>query len=204
MAMSKMPLFRLELRGIREAFPAVVANDGVDLAVAPGSIHAVLGENGAGKSTMMKIVYGVVRADAGIILWNGAPAGIASPSDARTLGIGMVFQHIRVVPRAQRCREHCTHVEGGKRPVDACDSGAGGFRALWYPHRSPRDCAHASVGERQRVEVVRNLLQEPKLLIMDEPTSVLTPLAARELFRMLRQLARRGRAFSTSPTSSTK
>src|SRR5207237_5618661 len=84
---------RLQLLGITKAYPSVVANDGVDLRVMPGEIHAVLGENGAGKSTLMKMIYGVVRPDAGEIMWEGRQVRIASPLDARRLGIGMVFQH---------------------------------------------------------------------------------------------------------------
>src|SRR5262245_4500563 len=84
---------RLELKGIRKAYPSVVANDGIDLAVKAGSIHAVLGENGAGKSTLMKIIYGVVRPDKGEVRWEGEPVTITSPAHARQLGIGMVFQH---------------------------------------------------------------------------------------------------------------
>ena len=190
--MSDSPSMRLELRGIRKAFPTVIANDGVDLAVAPGSIHAVLGENGAGKSTLMKIVYGVVRADAGIILWDGSPVSIASPSDARALGIGMVFQHFSLFPALSVAENIALTLRGGR------DLAAIGARALdvsrhyGIPVDPARTVHTLSVGERQRVEVVRNLLQEPKLLIMDEPTSVLTPVAVRELFRMLRQLATEG------------
>ena len=190
--MTNAPSIRLELRGIRKAFPTVVANDGVDMAVAPGSIHAVLGENGAGKSTLMKIVYGVVRADAGTILWDGAPVSITSPSDARALGIGMVFQHFSLFPALSVAENIALTLKEGR------DLSALGARALEVSRHygipiDPARTVHTlSVGERQRVEVVRNLLQEPKLLIMDEPTSVLTPLAVRELFRMLRQLAAQG------------
>ena len=190
--MSGSPSMRLELRGIRKAFPTVVANDGVDLAVAPGSIHAVLGENGAGKSTLMKIVYGVVRADAGTILWDGAPVAIASPSDARALGIGMVFQHFSLFPALSVAENIALALRGGR------DLRALAARALEVSRHygipvDPARMVHTlSVGERQRVEVVRNLLQEPKLLIMDEPTSVLAPAAVRELFRMLRRLAAEG------------
>ena len=84
---------RLELRAIRKAYPAVVANDGIDLRVAPGEIHAVVGENGAGKSTLMKIIYGMVKPDSGDMLWNGREVTVATPADAQKLGIGMVFQH---------------------------------------------------------------------------------------------------------------
>src|SRR6188768_2368895 len=84
---------RLELRGIRKVYPSVVANDGIDLAVAPGEIHAVLGENGAGKSTLMKIIYGVTKPTEGTMLWEGKPVVVDNPAHARSLGIGMVFQH---------------------------------------------------------------------------------------------------------------
>ena len=89
---------RLELRGIRKAYPAVVANDRIDLCVRPGEIHAVVGENGAGKSTLMKIIYGMVRPDSGELLWDGREVSIASPADAQKLGIGMVFQHFAPIP----------------------------------------------------------------------------------------------------------
>ena len=90
---SGAPAARISLRAIRKAWPTVLANDDVGLEVAPGEIHAVLGENGAGKSTLVKIIYGVIQADSGEIQWEGRPVRIASPADARALGIGMVFQH---------------------------------------------------------------------------------------------------------------
>ena len=188
------PTIRLQLEGIRKAFPTVVANDGIDLAVAPGSIHALLGENGAGKSTLMKIVYGVVRADAGRIIWEGVPTRIRSPSDARALGIGMVFQHFSLFP-ALTVAENIALTLPGARDLSSLAERA---REVSRRHGIPIDPMRAvhtlSVGERQRVEIVRNLMQEAKLLIMDEPTSVLTPVAVRELFRMLRQLASEGRS----------
>ena len=188
------PPIRLELQGIRKAFPAVVANDGIDLCVAPGSIHALLGENGAGKSTLMKIVYGVIRADAGRMLWEGAPADIASPADARALGIGMVFQHFSLFP-ALSVAENIALALPAVRDLAALSAQAREVSTRYGIPIDPARAVHSlSVGERQRVEVVRNLLQEPRLLIMDEPTSVLTPLAVRELFRMLRQLADEGRS----------
>ncbi len=185
---------RLELEGIRKAFPSVVANDGIDLSVARDSIHALLGENGAGKSTLMKIVYGVVRADSGRIRWNGEPVDIRSPSDARALGIGMVFQHFSLFP-ALSVAENIALASPGARDLDALSERARGISTRYGIPIDPERAVHTlSVGERQRVEVVRNLLQEPELLIMDEPTSVLTPLAIRELFRMLRQLAAEGKS----------
>ena len=189
------PPIRLELEGIRKAFPSVVANDGIDLSVAPGSIHALLGENGAGKSTLMKIVYGVIQADAGRILWEGAPADIASPSDARALGIGMVFQHFSLFPALSVAENIALALPATSGTSARFRRGPAKSRNRYGIPIDPARTVHSlSVGERQRVEVVRNLLQEPRLLIMDEPTSVLTPLAVRELFRMLRQLADEGRS----------
>jgi len=185
---------RLALRGIRKEYPAVVANDGIDLDVAPGEIHAVLGENGAGKSTLMKIVYGLVRPDAGTIRWEGTPVVIGSPARARKLGIGMVMQHFSLF-------ETLTVVEN---VALALDSGRGGrrlarrIREVSQRYGLPLDPARhvhgMSVGERQRVEIVRCLLQDPRLIILDEPTSVLTPQAVERLFETLRMLAAEGRS----------
>lgn len=183
---------RLELRGITKSYPSVVANDHVSLRVMPGEIHAVLGENGAGKSTLMKIVYGVVRADEGEILWNGRPVHIPDPAAARRLGIGMVFQHFSLF-------ETLTVAENVALAVDEpFDLDALSARILAVSERyglplDPQRLVHSlSVGERQRVEIVRCLLQEPELLIMDEPTSVLAPAAVESLFATLRRLAAEG------------
>ena len=183
---------RLELRGIRKVYPAVVANDGIDLAVLPGEIHAVLGENGAGKSTLMKIIYGVTRPTAGEMFWEGRAVTPENPAHARTLGIGMVFQHFSLF-------ETLTVVENVALALPgAPDLGYLARRIEKVSEKyglpvDPRRLVHAlSVGERQRVEIIRCLLQNPKLLIMDEPTSVLTPQAVRKLFETLRQLAAEG------------
>ena len=181
---------RLELRGITKRYPGgVLANDDVGFAVMPGEIHALLGENGAGKSTLVKIIYGVLQADAGTIRWNGRAVTIASPKEARALGIGMVFQHFSLF-------EAMSVLENIALGVDH----AGDLRALaarivevseaYGLPLDPRRHVHTlSVGERQRIEIVRCLLQNPKLLIMDEPTSVLTPQEVERLFATLRQLA---------------
>lgn len=183
---------RLQLKGIRKVYPGVVANDGIDLAVAPGEIHAVLGENGAGKSTLMKIIYGVTEATAGEIHWEGQPVTVTNPAHARELGIGMVFQHFSLF-------ETLTVVQNVALALaDKPDLGELARRIEEVSQRyglpvDPRRHVHAlSVGERQRVEIVRCLLQRPKLLIMDEPTSVLTPQAVKTLFETLRQLAAEG------------
>ena len=183
---------RLDLRGIRKVYPAVIANDGIDLAVYPGEIHAVLGENGAGKSTLMKIIYGVTRRTEGEMYWEGEPVEPENPAHARSLGIGMVFQHfalfetLTVVENVALALPGRPDLRELARRIEAV-SGRYGLPV------DPRRLVHAlSVGERQRVEIIRCLLQNPKLLIMDEPTSVLTPQAVRKLFETLRKIAAEG------------
>jgi len=183
---------RLELRGIRKAYPSVVANDDVDLTVYPGDIHAVVGENGAGKSTLMKIVYGVTRPDAGEIRWEGRPVQINRPAEARKLGIGMVFQHFSVFETLTVAQNIALGMEGRYR-LEALSEEIASVSGRYGLPLDPRRLVHSlSVGERQRVEIVRCLLQAPRLLIMDEPTSVLTPQAVQKLFETLRRLAGEG------------
>jgi len=184
--------YLLELRGITKIYPSVVANENVDLAVAPGEIHAVLGENGAGKSTLMKIIYGVVKPDAGEMVWRGNPITVANPAHARSIGIGMVFQHFSLF-------ETLTVVENvalalpGKPDLGDLARRIDKVSNVYGLPVDPRRLVHSlSVGERQRVEIIRCLLQNPKLLIMDEPTSVLTPQAVRKLFETLRKLSEEG------------
>ena len=183
---------RLALRGITKRYPAVLANDDVNLEVRPREIHALLGENGAGKSTLMKIVYGVTKPDAGTISWEGRPVHIGSPAEARRLGIGMVFQHFSLF-------ETLTVAENISLALDertAAEKLGSRIREVSENYGLPVDpnrLVHSmSVGERQRVEIVRCLLQNPKLLIMDEPTSVLTPQAVLKLFETLRRLSEEG------------
>ena len=185
---------RLELRGIRKVYPTVVANDGVDLAVEPGEIHAVLGENGAGKSTLMKIIFGIVKPDAGDIIWDGQRVEIASPNIARQQGIAMVFQHfslfetLTVAENVALAMPRDTNISVLSRKIVSLSERYG------LPV-DPRRLVHSlSIGERQRVEIIRCLLQNPQLLIMDEPTSVLTPQAVQKLFETLRRLADEGRS----------
>jgi len=187
------PAARLALRGITKAYPTVVANDGIDLDVAAGEIHAVLGENGAGKSTLMKIIYGLVEPDAGEIFWEGRPVEIDNPASARKLGIGMVFQHFSLF-------ETLTVADNIALALSPRDAGRRGLRRrirevskrYGLPLDPARRVHTMSVGERQRVEIVRCLLQDPRLLILDEPTSVLTPQAVDALFDTLRHLAAEG------------
>ncbi|NQU70612.1 MAG: ABC transporter ATP-binding protein [Rhodospirillales bacterium] len=180
---------RLELRGICKSFPGTLANDHVSLSLMPGEIHALLGENGAGKSTLVKIVYGVLRADEGEILWQGEPIQIASPAQARRLGIGMVFQHFSLFDSLTVAENIALGIDE-KVPMGELTGRIGAVSAHYGLALNPGRHVHTlSVGERQRVEIVRCLLQDPRLLIMDEPTSVLTPQEAEKLFETLRRLA---------------
>jgi ABC-type uncharacterized transport system ATPase subunit len=186
---------RLQLLGISKSYPSVVANAGVDLTVMPGEIHAVLGENGAGKSTLMKMIYGVTKPDAGEIMWEGRQVRIPSPSAARRLGIGMVFQHFALFETLTVAENIALALDSDTTRITPAQL-APRIRAVSGQYGLPLDPdkrVHSmSVGERQRVEIVRCLLQSPRLLIMDEPTSVLTPDAVQKLFVSLRQLAAEG------------
>jgi general nucleoside transport system ATP-binding protein len=191
-ALSGAPVPRLELRGIIKAFPGCLANDAIDLTVMPGEIHALLGENGAGKSTLVKIIYGVLEADRGELLWEGAPAMIANPAAARALGIFMVFQHFTLFESLTVAENIALGASGG-REAAALTARLVEVSERYGLSLDPRRHIHdLSVGERQRVEIVRCLLQSPRLLVMDEPTSVLTPQEAHRLFETLRQLAADG------------
>jgi general nucleoside transport system ATP-binding protein len=185
-------LARLALRGITKRYPTVLANDGIDLCVRSGEIHAVMGENGAGKSTLMKIVYGVTRPDSGHIEWEGRPVVIDNPAAARRLGIGMVFQHFALFETLSVAENIALAVDESVAPAALAPRIREVAERYGLPVDPQRLVHSMSVGERQRVEIVRCLLQSPKLLIMDEPTSVLTPQAVEQLFATLRRLADEG------------
>ncbi len=176
----------LSLRGISKSYGRIHANQHIDLDVAPRSIHAILGENGAGKSTLMKLIYGVERPDEGTIAWNGQPLSLASPAEARRAGIGMVFQHFSLF-ESLTVVENIRLIVSGRRGELAQR-----IRTLGNEFGLEVDpLAHVhelSVGERQRVEIIRCLMTDPKLLILDEPTSVLPPQAVGKLFETLRRL----------------
>ena len=183
---------RLELRAVSKRYADLVANDSISLCIQPGETHAVLGENGAGKSTLMKIIYGAIQADAGEILWHGEKVELPTPAAARRLGIGMVYQHFSLFESISVVENIALAVPGPfDLPALAARISDLGER-YGLPVEPHRLLHHLSVGERQRVEILRCLLQDPKLLILDEPTSVLTPQAARRLFEMLRRLAAGG------------
>ena len=184
--------FLLELDKITKAYPGVVANDEIDLKLMPGEIHALLGENGAGKSTLVKIIYGIVQADSGTIKIDGDIVQMDKPATARAKGVAMVFQHFSLF-------ESLTVVENialGLESQQNLNSLAEEVRRVSAEYGLPldpeREVGSLSVGERQRIEIVRCLLQKPRLLIMDEPTSVLTPQEVSRLFKTLRQLASEG------------
>jgi len=183
---------RLVIKGIRKVYPSVIANDGIDLTVMPGEIHAVLGENGAGKSTLMKVICGVIRPDEGEITWEGQKVSVSNPTQARELGIGMVFQHFSLFETLTVVQNVALALPG-KFDLASLARRIEEVSERYGLPVDPRRLVHAlSVGERQRVEIIRCLLQNPRLLILDEPTSVLTPQAVRKLFETLRQLAAEG------------
>jgi len=185
-------LLRLELINISKQYPAVKANDSVSLRVQPGEIHAVLGENGAGKSTLMKIIYGTVKPDAGEVLWNGQAVNIRNPLDARALGISMVFQHFSLFDTLTAAENVWLGLDKSLSLHEVTQRITRVARTYGLDVDPLRPVHTLSVGERQRVEIVRALMTNPKLLILDEPTSVLTPQAVDTLFVTLRQLAAEG------------
>jgi ABC-type uncharacterized transport system ATPase subunit len=180
--------------GITKLFGTFRANDAIDLDLYPEEIHALLGENGAGKSTLVKIVYGLIQPSEGELRWMGRKLDLAGPANARALGIGMVFQHFSLF-------ENLTVAENvalGLAPTEsfaAITARVVEVSQLYGLLLDPkREIWRLSVGERQRVEIVRALMQDPKLLILDEPTAVLTPLEANQLFVVLERLKNEGRA----------
>lgn len=180
----------LSLRGISKSYGQIKANQEIDLDVAPQSIHAILGENGAGKSTLMKLIYGVEQPDGGTAAWQGEPLSLASPAEARRKGIGMVFQHFSLFETLTVVENVQLVVPGRKSELTERIRSLGSDFGLEV---DPLAHVHAlSVGERQRVEIIRCLMTDPRLLILDEPTSVLPPQSVEKLFETLRRLRDRG------------
>jgi general nucleoside transport system ATP-binding protein len=184
----------LQALGITKRYGTFLANDAVSIDLFPNEIHALLGENGAGKSTLVKIMYGLIQPSEGELVWLGQKLTLSGPSDARALGIGMVFQHFSLF-------ENLTVAENvalGLAPTDSFAAISARLaevsQAYGLPLDPKREVWRLSVGERQRIEIVRALMQNPKLLILDEPTAVLTPQEADQLFVVLRRLKSEGRA----------
>jgi len=176
----------LSLRNITKQYPSVVANDSINLDVMPSSIHAILGENGAGKSTLMKLAYGVIQADSGEFYWEGQPIHLTNTAAARKLGIGMVFQHFSLFETLSVVENIALTLPGTRQQLSQRIVELGERYQLKV---NPNASVHSlSVGERQRVEIIRCLLQDLKLLILDEPTSVLPPQHVQSLFNALRKL----------------
>jgi simple sugar transport system ATP-binding protein len=187
-----MPTPRLQLTGITKAYPGVVANSQVSLTVLPGETHAVLGENGAGKSTLMKIIYGSVKPDEGTVLFNGQPVHIRNPQEARALGISMVFQHFSLFDTITVAENVWLGLDKSLSLAEVTRSITAKASEYGLDIDPSRPVHTLSVGEMQRVEIIRALLTNPQLLILDEPTSVLTPQAVEKLFVVLKKLASEG------------
>ena len=182
----------LQMTGMTKQYPGCLANDGVSLTIEHNQIHALLGENGAGKSTLVKVIYGVVKPDAGEVMWEGNRVTIQSPGHAQRLGVGMVFQHFSLF-EALTVTENIALGLGSKAERQGLRERIVSISTEYGLPLDPDRVVHdLSVGERQRIEIVRCLLQNPKLLIMDEPTSVLTPSEVQKLFVTLRRLASEG------------
>ncbi len=184
----------LETRNITKIFGELKANDSVDFAIQKGEIHALLGENGAGKSTLVKILFGSLQQTDGSVLWNGESVHVDSPSQAKALGIGMVFQHFSLF-EALTVAENIALSFGSDVELADISERA---RDLSHQYGLPLDpdalVGDLSVGERQRIEIIRCLMQDPALIILDEPTSVLTPQEANTLFETLFRLRDEGRS----------
>ncbi|MFN3275168.1 MAG: ABC transporter ATP-binding protein [Paracoccus sp. (in: a-proteobacteria)] len=185
-------VFRAE--GIGKSYPGVRANDDVSFVVAPGEIHALLGENGAGKSTLVKMIYGLVRPDDGRMFLLDAPHTPADPRAARAAGVAMVFQHFSLFDALTVAENIALGMENPPPRRELAARITQVSHDFGLPLNPARRIVTLSAGERQRVEIIRCLLQNPRLLIMDEPTSVLTPQEAQLLFATLRKLAAGGTA----------
>ena len=184
---------KLELEGITKRFGALVANDGIDLTVEPGEIHCLLGENGAGKSTLMNVLFGLLHADAGEIRIDGEPVHFADPGDAIAQGIGMVHQHFMLVPVFTVAENvvlgfeptRAARLPGPQKARGRHPPALGEFGLEVDPDAIVEDLP---VGMQQRVEILKALLRDASLLILDEPTAVLTPQETEELFTIMRSL----------------
>lgn len=182
----------LSVDGLSKIFGNLKANDAVDFDIVPGEIHALLGENGAGKSTLVKMLYGSLQPDGGTIRWQGAPVRIDSPSAARQLGIGMVFQHFSLFEPLSAAENIALAIDGAGSLAEITAKASALGDTYGLPVNPNALIGDLSVGQRQRIEIIRCLMQNPKLIILDEPTSVLTPQEADKLFETLNKLRAQG------------
>ncbi|MFT4159411.1 ABC transporter ATP-binding protein [Shinella sp.] len=184
----------LAVRSLTKLFGSFAACNGIDLDIQPGEIHALLGENGAGKSTLVKMLFGVLAPTSGEILWKGESVRIPSPGAARRLGIGMVFQHFSLFEALTVAENIALSLSPGISLSKVAEEASRLSHLYGLPLDPKAHVADLSVGERQRIEIVRALLQNPELIILDEPTSVLTPQEADRLFETLAKLKAEGRS----------
>lgn len=188
----------IEMRGIVKRFPGVLANDHVDFDVKAGEIHALLGENGAGKSTLMKILYGLYQPDAGQILLNGRPIRIHSPLDSINCGIGMIHQHFMLVDSLTVAENVALGLKSSREPQLDLDKVSARIRELAHKYGLQVDpdaqVSQLAVGQQQRVEIMKALYRGAALLVLDEPTAVLTPQEVNDIFAIFRQMAKDGHA----------
>jgi simple sugar transport system ATP-binding protein len=197
----------LQLKDITKRFGGVLANDRVNITVDPGTVHAIVGENGAGKSTAMRVAYGFYTADAGEIVVNGEPRRIQRPLDAIALGIGMVHQHFMLVDSMTVAENIMLGAESGTPFALDVDESESRIRALSEKFKlavDPRALVETlSVGQQQRVELLKALYRSAQLLILDEPTAVLTPQEVEEFFVILRGMRAQGKSIVPRARSTT-
>ena len=184
----------LQTVGLTKRYGSFLANDAIDIEIRPQEIHALLGENGAGKSTLVKTIYGLVQPSEGEMLWQGEKMVLSGPSEARSRGIGMVFQHFSLFDNLTVAENVALGLDGKESFKDMSARLEEVSSIYGLPLDPRRQVWQLSVGERQRIEIVRALMQNPKFLILDEPTAVLTPQEADQLFVVLNRLKAEGRA----------
>src|ERR1700751_2514191 len=184
----------LQTKGLTKRYGSFLANDSIDIDIWPQQIYALLGENGAGKSTLVKTIYGLIQPSEGEMRWEGARMVLSGPSEARARGIGMVFQHFSLFDNLTVAENVALGLDGKESFKDMSARLEQVSRTYGLPLDPLREVWQLSVGERQRIEIVRALMQNPKFLILDEPTAVLTPQEADQLFIVLERLRSEGRA----------
>src|SRR5580693_3297920 len=184
----------LQTIGLTKRYGDFLANDSIDIEIWPNEIHALLGENGAGKSTLVKTIYGLIQPSEGEIRWQGQKMVLSGPSQARSRGIGMVFQHFSLFDNLTVAENVALGLDGKESFKDMSARLEEVSNVYGLPLDPRREVWQLSVGERQRIEIVRALMQNPKFLILDEPTAVLTPQEADQLFTVLERLKAEGRA----------